>query len=155
VPFDKLWRTGASDCTTLTTDEDIFWGYYIKAGSYSLFTIPFSTGGLSLLIQILLSMVKVVTMKKGYFRFKVPVDHIQNFYETFTIEINDINSKGEGFLKILWENTMVKISLKSKADADTMALIDTYLIQKKSQDHKLLFQAANYYSITNRDALKQ
>jgi hypothetical protein len=59
----------------------------------------------------------------------VPVDHIQNF-ETFTIEINDINSKGEGFLKI-WENTMVKISLKSKADADTMALIDTYLIQKK------------------------
>jgi hypothetical protein len=60
----------------------------------------------------------------------VPVDHIQNF-ETFTIEINDINSKGEGFLKILWENTMVKISLKSKADADTMALIDTYLIQKK------------------------
>jgi hypothetical protein len=61
----------------------------------------------------------------------VPVDHIQNFYETFTIEINDINSKGEGFLKILWENTMVKISLKSKADADTMALIDTYIIQKK------------------------
>jgi hypothetical protein len=47
---------------------------------------------------------------------------------------------------------MVKISLKSKADADTMALIDTYIIQKKSQDHKLLFQAANYYSITNRDA---
>jgi hypothetical protein len=35
---------------------------------------------------------------------------------------------------------------------DTMALIDTYIIQKKSQDHKLLFQAANYYSITNRDA---
>jgi hypothetical protein len=35
---------------------------------------------------------------------------------------------------------MVKISLKSKADADTMALIDTYLIQKKSQDHKLYFR---------------
>jgi hypothetical protein len=83
VPFDKLWRTGASDCTTLTTDEDIVLGYYIKAGSYSLFTIPFSTGGLSLLIQILLSMVKVVMMKKGYFRFKVPVDHIQNFMKLY------------------------------------------------------------------------
>jgi hypothetical protein len=30
VPFDKLWRTGASDCTTLTTDEDIVLGYYLK-----------------------------------------------------------------------------------------------------------------------------
>jgi hypothetical protein len=59
----------------------LFWGYYIKAG-YSLFTIPSSTGGLSLLIQILLHGESGYDEKKGYFRFKVPVDHIQNFYET-------------------------------------------------------------------------
>lgn len=154
VPFDKLWRTGASDCTTLTTDEDIVFGdTTLKAGSYSLFTIPSSTEWIIIVnSDTTLHGESGYDEKKDIFRFKVPVDHIQNFYETFTIEINDINSKGEGFLKILWENTMVKISMKSKADADTMALIDTYLIQKKSQDHKLLFQAANYYSITNRDA---
>ena len=41
VPFDKLWRTGASDCTVITTSEDISFGNSIlKAGSYSIFSIP-------------------------------------------------------------------------------------------------------------------
>ena len=26
VPFDKLWRTGASDCTVINTSEDISFG---------------------------------------------------------------------------------------------------------------------------------
>ena len=153
VPFDKLWRTGASDCTTLTTDEDIIFGdTTLKTGSYSLFTIP-SKKEWTVIVNTdnTLHGENGYDEKKDVFRFKVPVEQIQNFYETFTIEINDINSKGEGFLKILWENTMIKIPLKSKADADTMALIDAYLVKKTSQDPKLLFQAANYYSITNRD----
>ena len=41
VPFDKLWRTGASDCTVITTSEDISFGNNVlKTGSYSIFTIP-------------------------------------------------------------------------------------------------------------------
>ncbi|MCL6460916.1 MAG: DUF2911 domain-containing protein [Flavobacterium micromati] len=154
VPFDKLWRTGASDCTTFTTDEDIIFGdTTLKTGSYSIFTIP-SKNEWTIIVNTDTSLhgENGYDEKKDVFRFKVPIAQIQNFYETFTIEINDINSKGEGFLKILWENTMIKIPVKSKADADTMALIDTNLIKKTSQDPMLLFQAANYYSITNRDS---
>ena len=154
VPFEKLWRTGASDCTTITTDEDIdFAGFVLKAGSYSVFTIP-SNKEWTIIINsdITLHGENGYDEKKDIIRLKVPVEQSRNFYETFTIEINDINSKGEGFLKIIWEDTLIKIPLKSKADGDTMALIDTYLIQKKSQDPKFLFQAANYFSITNRDA---
>jgi tetratricopeptide (TPR) repeat protein len=153
VPFDKLWRTGASDCTTFTTDEDIIFGdTTLKTGSYSLFTIP-SKKEWTVIVNTdtTLHGESGYDEKKDVFRFKVPVEQIQNFYETFTIEINDINSKGEGFLKILWENTLIKIPLKSTADADTMALIEANLVKKTSQDPKLLFQAANYYSITNRD----
>jgi hypothetical protein len=154
VPFDKLWRTGANDCTTLTTVKDIIFGDTIlKKGSYSLFTIP-SKNECVIIVNTDTSLhgENGYDEKKDVFRFKVPIVQIQNFYQTFTIEINDINSKGEGFLKILWENTLIKIPLKSKADADTMALIDTYLIKKISQDPKLLFQAANYYSFTNRNS---
>jgi hypothetical protein len=39
-----------------------------------------------------------------------------------SIEINDLNTKGEGFLKIIWENT-IRIPLKSTVDAKTMQLI--------------------------------
>lgn len=41
VPFETIWRTGANEATTLTTDKDIsIGGKPLKAGKYSLFTIP-------------------------------------------------------------------------------------------------------------------
>jgi hypothetical protein len=41
VPWDTVWRTGANDATTFTTDRDlIIGGTTVPAGSYSLFTLP-------------------------------------------------------------------------------------------------------------------
>jgi len=153
VPFEKLWRTGASDCTSITTNEDIVFGNTtLKMGSYSIFTIPSKKEW-----TIIVNTDTTVHGETGYdakkdvFRFTVPVESIPNFYETFTIEINDINSKGEGFLKIIWENSMIKIPLKSKADETILAVIDKNIIKEKTLDSNLLFQAANYYYSTNRD----
>lgn len=156
VPFDKLWRTGASDCTVITTSEDIAFGNNVlKAGSYSIFTIP-SGNEWTIIINTdtTLHGETGYDEKKDVMRFKVPVEKSANFYETFTIELNDINSKGEAFLKIFWENTMVKIPIKSKEDETLVALINLHVINEKTQDANLLFQAANYYYSTNRD-LKQ
>jgi hypothetical protein len=153
VPFDKLWRTGASDCTVITTSEDISFGNNVlKAGSYSIFSIP-SINEWTIIVNsdTTLHGETGYDEKKDIMRFKVPLEKSPNFYETFTIELNDINSKGEAFLKILWENTMVKIPLKSKEDDTIVALIDQHIIKGKTQDANLLFQAANYYYSTNRD----
>jgi hypothetical protein len=44
VPFDKVWRTGADDATTFTTDGDLMLGsLHVPAGTYALFTIPGAT----------------------------------------------------------------------------------------------------------------
>lgn len=156
VPFDKLWRTGASDCTVIFISEDIYFGNKIvKAGSYSIFSIP-SINEWTIIVNTdtTLHGETGYDEKKDVMRFKVPVEKSLNFYETFTIELNDINSKGEAFLKILWENTMIKIPIKSKEDDTILGLIDQYIIKEKKQDALLLFQAANYYYSTNRD-LKQ
>lgn len=41
VPMDKVWRTGANSATTITFDKDVkIEGETLKAGKYSLFTIP-------------------------------------------------------------------------------------------------------------------
>lgn len=41
VPYDRLWRTGANEATTLTISHDaVVAGQSVAAGSYSLFTIP-------------------------------------------------------------------------------------------------------------------
>src|SRR5688572_20929448 len=41
VPYDRVWRTGANEATTFTTDKALtVEGKELPAGKYSLFTIP-------------------------------------------------------------------------------------------------------------------
>ena len=41
VPYGKVWRTGANEATEITFDKDVtFGGKSLKAGTYTLFTIP-------------------------------------------------------------------------------------------------------------------
>jgi len=51
VPYDKPWRTGASENTTLTTDVDlVLGGATLAKGSYVLYTIP-GRNGWKLVVQ--------------------------------------------------------------------------------------------------------
>jgi hypothetical protein len=44
VPYDKVWRTGANEATTITfSDEVTIEGTKLAAGTYGLFTIPGTT----------------------------------------------------------------------------------------------------------------
>ena len=44
VPWDKVWRTGANDATSLTTDVTLkVGGTAVPAGSYTLYTLPSAT----------------------------------------------------------------------------------------------------------------
>ncbi|MCE7862042.1 MAG: DUF2911 domain-containing protein [Bacteroidetes bacterium CHB5] len=41
VPYRKVWRTGANEATIFKTNKDLTFGdKVLKAGSYSMFTIP-------------------------------------------------------------------------------------------------------------------
>ena len=41
VPYDQIWRTGANEATEITITKDILINQQpLKAGTYSLFTIP-------------------------------------------------------------------------------------------------------------------
>jgi hypothetical protein len=41
VPYEKVWRTGANEATTFETNADlVFEGKTLKAGKYTLWTIP-------------------------------------------------------------------------------------------------------------------
>lgn len=44
VPYDKVWRTGANEATTLTTATDLnIGGAKVPAGTYTLYTLPSET----------------------------------------------------------------------------------------------------------------
>jgi Protein of unknown function (DUF2911) len=153
VPYDSVWRTGASDCTTLKFKEAVIMGdTKVAAGKYALFTIPRADEW-----TIILNTDTTLHGSFGYesakdvHRFKVKPQKSERFYETFTIEINDFDVKGEASLNLIWENTIVKIPLKSQTDAAIMALIQKRLIEGKEQNADLLYQAASYFYSTQRD----
>ena len=153
VPFDSLWRTGASDCTTLSFNEDLTIGdKKIKAGKYALFTIP-KANEWTIIINADTSLHGSFgyDAQKDIHRFTVKSQKIAQFYEAFTIDVNDMNAKGEGFLNLMWENTMVKIPVKSPFNDNIIAEINKRLVENKEQNAELMFQAANYYYSTNQN----
>ena len=115
VPFDSLWRTGAGDCTTLNFKEEVIVGdKKMAAGKYSLFTIPTATDWTIVLnSNTAMHGTNGYSKEKDVQRFTVKSMKIDRFYETFTIEINDFTPQGNASLNLMWENTMVKIPLKS------------------------------------------
>jgi hypothetical protein len=45
VPWDRVWRTGADEATTLTTDKMLMFGnLHVGAGSVTLWTLPSQNG---------------------------------------------------------------------------------------------------------------
>ena len=156
VPFDSLWRTGAGGATIIDFTEDITIGdKTLKTGKYSLFTIPGERDWTIIInADTTLHGAFGYDSKKDMHRFKVQPVKTERFYEAFTIDLNEITARGDGFLSLIWGNTMVKIPLKSPVDEKVMADINTRLINNKENSAELFYQAADYYYSTGRD-LKQ
>lgn len=156
VPFDSLWRTGASGATTIhLTEEFMIGNMNFKAGKYALFTIPAEKEWTIIInADTTLHGAFGYDSKKDIYRFKVQPVKSDKFQEAFTIDANEITRTGDAVLSLSWENTVVKIPLKSPVDEKVMADINTRLINGKEQNAELFYQAANYYYTTGRD-LKQ
>ncbi len=153
VPFDSLWRTGASDCTTIEfTQPMIMSGKTLAAGKYALFTIP-GENEWTIIINsdTTLHGSSGYDAKKDIVRFKVPAQKVEKNFEAFNISLEDITNKGGGNLALAWENTMVKIPITSPADEKIIATINQRLFTGKEVNAELQFQAANYYYATGRD----
>jgi len=156
VPFDSLWRTGASGATTVHLTEAMIIGdKTINAGKYALFTIPGEKEWTIIInADTTLHGAFGYDSKKDIHLFKVQPIRTDKFREAFTIDVNEITRTGEAILSLTWENTLVKIPLISPVDVNAMADINSRLINNKEQNTELFYQAANYYYLTGRD-LKQ
>jgi len=152
VPFNEIWRTGAHDATTIWFSDSIkINGINIPSDTFSLFTIPGKSDW-----TIVFNKVAEMHGTSDYaeandqLRFKVKSEKAPRFYETFTIEINDVTKDG-AFMYLLWENTQVKFPLQSYADQKVMAEIADRINVKKEEKPSLYYQASLYYFNNNKD----
>ncbi|MBX2894755.1 MAG: DUF2911 domain-containing protein [Cyclobacteriaceae bacterium] len=154
-PYGQMWRTGAHDATTIRFSEAVkLNGNDIPAGTYSLFTIP-NQSEWTIIINKIAEMhgTSDYTQEQDLVRFAVKPEKSARYYETFTIEVNDL-SKDEAGLFLLWENTQVKLTIKMNVDEKVMAEINDRINVKKEDRASLFFQSSSYYFNNNKD-LKQ
>ncbi|MDJ1469600.1 DUF2911 domain-containing protein [Cytophagaceae bacterium DM2B3-1] len=106
-PFGKVWRTGANQATEITfTKDGKFGGTPVKAGTYTLFTIPEEKEWTVLLNSQLGQFGAFEYDKykdKNVLEVKVPVKKLSSPVEKFTITPSDKD------LKIEWDQTSVVV----------------------------------------------
>jgi hypothetical protein len=113
IPYDQLWRTGANEATEITLSKDmIINSQALKAGTYSLFSIP-SKEKWTIIINSDLGMWGSYNynQKMDVLRFEVPVEMLKEaVYEPFTILIDQ--KTDNAILSLLWDKTKVSFPIQ-------------------------------------------
>lgn len=110
APPEKVWRTGANEAAEITFYKDvIFGGKALKAGTYSLFTIPSLEGDWTVIIN------KARNIWGSYY-YKQDQDVIRVSGKTSKVEENieafSIMFEKDMTLKMGWGNTVISVSIK-------------------------------------------
>lgn len=113
VPYGQIWRTGANQATELTATRDLqINGSLLKAGTYSLFTIPDREKWTVVLNSDLgLWGSYNYNPKMDVMRFEVSVQNSGGLvYEPFTIVVQPKNDKAD--IILLWDRTRVSFPVQ-------------------------------------------
>lgn len=148
VPFDKFWRTGANSATTINFGEDVkINGNDIKAGKYGLISFPGAAEWILVLTKDLnVTDVDAYKKENDIARFIVKPEKLNDFVETFTIELNNMrNNSCDLILK--WENTAVRLNISSNYDER----ISKQIGEVMAKDTRPYYGAASYYYDNNKD----
>lgn len=112
VPYGKVWRTGANEATEITVTKDIrLNGTLLKAGTYSLFTIP-DKEKWTIIINSDIGLWGAYNYneKMDVMRFQVPVAAADKLYEPFTITFEQRNDSAD--LLFIWDTVKISIPVK-------------------------------------------
>jgi tetratricopeptide (TPR) repeat protein len=144
VPWNKVWRTGAGQCTKIRLDKPVIVeGQPIPVGYYSLFTIPNPETWIVILN-------KDTTLYGSYFynpkndiaRFTVIPNTIERYYETLTIDIDLIPNNARMYIS--WVNTQIAFNILTSTDEEIMRYIRKEVITGNSTEPNIYAGAAEY-----------
>ena len=114
APYDKVWRTGANEATSLTTEIDLnIGGASVPAGKYTLYTLP-SEGTWKLIINKQTGQWGTAyDEKQDLARVEMKVSNHASPTEQFTIGF-DQTSTTSAVLKLDWADTIAKVDVKEQ-----------------------------------------
>ena len=110
APPEKIWRTGANEATEITFYKDVvFGGEALKAGTYSLFTIPSLNGDWTVIINSSRNIwgSYYYNQDKDVIRVSGKTSKVEKNMEAFSIIFDK-----DMTLKMGWGKTVVSVSIK-------------------------------------------
>lgn len=154
VPYNKLWRTGAGNCTKIKFNETvIIGGTKVNAGTFSLLTIP-GPAEWTIIINsdTTLYGTSSYIQNKDLIRFAVKPEKTSRFYESLTIDLDVIPNNAE--LYISWERTQIHFTIGTEIDKRITEYIAQTLLTNNSSDPDEYANAADYYFYLNKEPEK-
>ena len=148
VPFDKVWRTGANQATTISFSEDVtIGGKEVKAGKYGLLSIPGAAEWTLIITKDLnVSSPSAYKAENDVVRVMAKTYQLPMMIESFTAMFSDVMSNSTN-LMLMWENTAVALPITTDVDKKVMAQID----QVMKTDGRPYYNAAQYYYDNGKD----
>ncbi|HET7711000.1 MAG TPA: DUF2911 domain-containing protein, partial [Thermoanaerobaculia bacterium] len=123
VPYDKVWRSGANEATTINFSEDVWIdGKKLAKGTYSIHTVPGKSQW-----QVILNSVAdqwgsySYDQSKDVVRFNVTPQKAQ-FTEWLTYEFPDVQSD-KATIALRWENVSVPFVVETKTTEKVIASV--------------------------------
>jgi DUF2911 family protein len=151
LPYGKMWRTGANAGTIITTDKDLtVEGGSLPAGEYMILTVPGKDAWKVIFYKDKGIGGDMSKYKKEDEQLSVSVkpSKLTEPVQILTFNIADISEDNTtAAIELAWENTSVKVGIKTDIDAEIMAEID----EKLKVNPANYAAAANYYFNTDRD----
>lgn len=114
APYGKVWRTGANEATTLTTEVDLnIGGTKVPAGKYTLWTLP-SEGTWKLIVNKQTGQWGTkYDESQDLARIDMKKAALPQTVEQFTISF-DKKSESSADLNLDWENTRISVLVKAE-----------------------------------------
>jgi len=117
VPFNEVWRTGANEATTFSTNKDILVdGSLLSKGKYTLWTIPMEDSWKVIFNSKMypwgINLEKKAARDPNFdvLVLEVPVIKVQEPLEQFSIYFEKANELI--FFNLAWDNTKVSLPIK-------------------------------------------
>ena len=117
VPYGEVWRTGANEATTFTTNIDLLVdGSLLEAGKYTLWTIPMENSWKVMFNSKMYPW--GINLEEQAYRdpefdvlvLEVPVRKTQYPLEQFTISFDEANQLS--FMILAWDDTRILVPLQ-------------------------------------------
>ncbi len=112
IPYNQVWRAGANESTEIKFYQDVtIQGKKVKAGTYSLFTIP-NASEWTIIINSDLDFWGAYSYNQAndVLRANVPVKKSEAVIENFSIQLTRENDK-EAVLRLVWDTTLIELPI--------------------------------------------